>query len=258
VGSTLLSRLLGAHPQILSLREPAILRTLAETRGTLSADGFEARIGAFLKLWSRTFAKDQTALVKATSFVSELAADLMARPSAPRAIFMTVSPETYLATILGGPNSRLETKTLAQSRYTRLNHRITRQPVPPATLSEGEIIAMSWACEMSALNAAMADARERILLLDFEKFLAEPQSSLLAAFHHLGVDTSEAEIAAILSGPNMNRYSKEPEHAYDAKLRNDVLNIARAEHAGEIKRGLAWLENAGNGFAEIRGAMNMS
>ncbi|HEV2562792.1 MAG TPA: hypothetical protein VGT78_11690 [Rhizomicrobium sp.] len=256
VGSTLLSRLLGAHPRILSLREPAILRTLAEARSTWTGDNFEARMSAFLKLWSRTFSSEQRALVKATSFVSELAADLMARNYAPKAIFMTASPQTYLATILGGPNSRQESKILAESRLARLQRRLGRNISP--SLSEGEAIAMSWACEMSALNAAMTNARDRILLIDFDKFLAEPQSALQAAFSHFGIATTENEIATILSGPDMSRYSKAPEYAYDAKLRDDVLNQARTEYGGEIRRGMTWLESAAGEFAEIRGALNMS
>jgi len=255
VGSTLLSRLLGARPRILSLREPAILRTLAEARGTWTADNFEARMSAFLKLWSRTFAADQRALVKATSFVSELAADLMARSYAPKAIFITASPETYLATILGGPNSRQESKILAESRLARLQRRLGRN-ISPAQ-SEGETIAMSWACEMSALNAAMTNAHDRILLIDFDKFLAEPQPALQAAFRHFGIETTEEEIMAILSGPNMTRYAKAPEYAYDAKLRNDVLKQARTEHGGEIRRGMAWLENAGKTFPEIRAVLEL-
>jgi hypothetical protein len=250
VGSTLLSRLLGAHPRIFSLREPAILRSLAQARGSWTPDNFEARMSAFLKLWSRTFSADQHALVKATSFVSELAAELMARAYAPKAIFITASPQTYLATILGGPNSRQESKILTESRLARLQRRLGGS-ISPA-LSEGEAIAMSWACEMSALNAAMTNARGRILLMDFDKFLAEPQPALQAAFHHLGIAATEDEIAAILSGPDMTRYAKAPEYAYDAKLRNEVLNQARKEYGGEIKRGLAWLENAGKEIPEIR------
>lgn len=255
VGSTLLSRLLSAHPKILSLREPAILRTLTETRGTMTVENFEARISTFLKLWSRTFAENQRALLKATSFVSELAVELMARAYAPKAIFLFTSPEIYLATILGGPNSRQENQLLAQSRFTRLQRRLGANIPPPA--SEGETIAMSWACEVSALAAAMSGAHDRILLLDFEKFLAEPQSTLLAAFHHLGVAATENEAAAILSGPDIGRYSKAPEFEYDAKLRNDVLNQARAEHGGEIKRGLAWLENIAKEFPEVRAVLEL-
>ncbi len=230
VGSTLLSRLIGASPQSLPVREPLILRALAQ-----SPQDYDRRADVLLKLWSRSFAPNQRALIKATSFVSEIAAKILTRPSSPRAIFLTASAETYLATILGGPNSRQEAKMLAPGRLARLSARLGE--MPPAK-SEGEIIAMGWACEMTALEAAR---NERVLMLDADDFFARPETALRASFDHLGIEITDGEIAAIASGPDMRRYSKAPEHAYDTALRNEVLAAARAEHAGEIARGLAWL-----------------
>jgi biopolymer transport protein ExbB/TolQ len=48
----------------------------------------------------------------------------------------------------------------------------------------------------------------------------------------------------MLLSPLFTRYSKGPEHAYDANLRRRVLDQARAEHAQELARGLAWLDSA--------------
>jgi hypothetical protein len=71
----------------------------------------------------------------------------------------------------------------------------------------------------------------------------------------LKIDASAQEVAAILRGPHMGRYSKAPEHAYDAALRREVLNEARALHGAEIGRGLAWLNRATAQFAQVRSAM---
>src|SRR5436853_4326038 len=69
VGSTLLSRLLGQYPALFSLREPAILRNLADIHLVLgdaacpwSPAVFDARLGVCLRLWSRTFLTGQTAV----------------------------------------------------------------------------------------------------------------------------------------------------------------------------------------------------
>lgn len=265
VGSTLLSRLLGAHRSVFALREPQILRLFAqirsepETQARVWSDGdFDDRLNGCLKLLSRTFDSDQIALVKATSFVSELASTMLAGPSLPRAIMMFVPPESYLATILGGPNSRQETKVLTSSRLRRLNRRVGRDAWRLASLSEGEAIALGWACEMSALAEAAHSAGERVFRLDFDKFLDDPKSHLAAAFRHLDVEVTGSELRAILEGPEMQRYSKAPEHAYDTALRRSVLNEARATHAAEIARGLAWLEKAAAEFEPVREALNFA
>ena len=244
VGSTLLSRLLGAHPAMFSLREPQILRELAQD---------DARLSTFLKLWSRTFRPGQTALIKATSFVSEMAAELLSREAKPRALLMHVGAEAYLATILAGENAPAETRALAPSRLARLRARASGGWPEPRSI--GETIAMSWVCEATALAAAAEAAGERALWFDFERYLAEPREMLAKALAHFGGDPTEETVDAILAGPERAHYSKAPEHAYDAALRTDLLDEARDRHADEIARGLAWLKRASAEFPAIEDAM---
>ncbi len=253
VGSTLLSRLLGAHPGIFALREPAIFRTLAQIRAQGGWDDakFEAHLCAFLKLWSRVFRPGQRTLLKATSFVSELAPEILARASQPKAIFMCVPPGDFLASILGAENSPREAQIMAPSRAARLNKRLGAG-IRADTLSIGEMVAMGWACEMTALAAA---SPERVLWLNFERFLADPAAALVACFGHLGIGATPEQIKATVSGPDMRRYSKAQEFVYDAKLRADILAQARAQCGVEIKRGMDWLEKAAANFPAIGAAL---
>ena len=261
VGSTLLSRLIGSHPRVFSLREPALLRTFAQLNDQPAAkprlwgsNDFEVRLTGCLKLLSRTFELQQLPLVKATSFVSELAASLMSRASNPKAVMMYVSPESYMATILGGPNSRQEAKMLAPSRLRRLHRRIGADAWELASLTEGEILGMSWACETSALAQASISGGGRVFRVNFDEFLANPEPLLSALLRHIDIETTANEVRTIVQGPEMRRYSKAPEHDYDAALRRDVLNSARATHGAEIKRGLAWLDRAAEQHAAVRQA----
>jgi len=253
VGSTLLSRLLGAEGRLFALREPAILRTLARLKTdpapkgrALSDAEFDERLALFLKLWSRTFEPEQTALIKATSFASELAPRLLAHPSAPKALLLFVSPESYIATILAGSNAREEAKTLTEGRLKRLNRRVGREAWRLGALSEGEALAASWSAEMSALVEAKAAAGARAMPLDFDGFLANPDEHLAKTLRHFDCKTTPKKLAEILGGPLMQRYSKAPEHAYSPELRRELLDEARKTHAAEIAKGLAWLERAAN------------
>jgi hypothetical protein len=264
VGSTLLSRLIGAHPGAFALREPGILRTFAQIMsepagvpGNWSGEDIDRRLSSMLKLFSRTFDGGQLAVIKATSFVSELGEALLARASRPRAVLMYVSPESYIATILGGPNSREEAKILAPSRLRRLHKRVGREAWSAASLSEGESLALAWVCEMSGLAAAAGRAGERAVRVNFDEFLADP-SSLLGILRHFGIDANAAEVRTILDGPDMRRYSKAPEYAYDRALRVAVLNQARELHGHEIRRGLAWLDRAAERFALVRQAIALA
>jgi hypothetical protein len=262
VGSTLLSRLIGAHPCAFSLREPMLLRGFAQLKSeprrvpaAWRSDAFEARLTRALQLFSRTFEDRELSVVKATSFVSELSAALLSRASAPKAIMMYVSPESYIATILGGANSRQEAKVLTPGRLQRLHQRIGREAWRAEHLSEGETLALAWACEMSALAQAARTSAAR--LVDFDQFLINP-SSLLEILRHFDIDANAAEVQTILEGPDMRRYSKAPEYAYDTALRLEVLNQARALHGAEIRRGLNWLERAAAQFEPVRAALALT
>jgi hypothetical protein len=253
VGSTLLSRLVGAHPAAFSVREPMVLRTLAQL-----ALAPEPPLAGCLKLLSRTFEPRQLAVIKATSFVSELASSLVSRAAAPKAVVMFVSAESYFATILGGPNSRQEARMMAPSRLERLHRRIGQPAWQLASLSEGEVLGVSWACEMCALAHATKEAAGRTLPVDFDRFIGSPTTTLTTVLRHFDLEAASDTVAAILAGPDMRRYSKAPEHPYDAQLRRDVLNQARTVHRAEIGRGLAWLDRAAAQFDVIRDAQRLA
>jgi hypothetical protein len=247
VGSTLLSRVLGTHPAVFSLREPQALRVFAhaELEGrTWDAAALDGRLSTFLRLYSRIWAPPQRALIKATSLVGELAPRLLGMAPGSRAILLTVGPDSYLATILAGPNSRVELRTAAPGRLARLARRLGRAVSAAEQLSDGELAAASWACETAALEAAARAFPDRVLRIDFDAFLAEPARGLERALHLLHGRADPAEVARLAASPYFGRYSKAPEYAFGAEARTAVLDMARREFGAEIRRGLAWLEAA--------------
>ena len=239
VGSTLLSRLIGARERFFSLREPALLRTIAArsatTDGALSLD-------AVLALLGRTWRSNQRAVVKVTSFVSELAESMLAADHHPGAILVFAQPLAYLRGIFAGPNSRAETRQLTGTRMQRLTRRLGALEWRVDPRSEGECVAMSWLCEMTALRQAADRFESQVLWVDFDAFLSEPFAGLEAMFRALGEPPPAGEIELLLGSPLMRQYSKAPEYAYDAALRRAVLLSAEHEHLTEIRRGMYWLQ----------------
>jgi len=234
VGSTLLSRLIGAHAGCFALREPALLRALA------AAPAAAPPLEVVLALFGRAWRPGQVAVVKATSFVSEIADAILTSSGAPRALFVYAAPLAYVRGILAGANSRAETRALAPARLQRLVRRLHGAQCDPR--SEGELVAMSWLCEMLTLEQAASRHPEGILWVDFDRFLQAPLAGLAAVFGALGATVPQQELEALVAGPIMRQYSKAPEHAYDAALRREVLAGADWEHGAEIQRAMAWLE----------------
>jgi hypothetical protein len=95
----------------------------------------------------------------------------------------------------------------------------------------------------------------RAVGLDFDAFLAAPEAHLSRALRHFDLAVDARMLGRIVSSPDMRRYSKAPEYAYDAGLRRDVLTAAGNAHGAEIRRGLAWLERAARRCGPIRDAL---
>ena len=265
VGSTLLSRLLGEHPAVFSLREPTPLRTLAAVEidldspeSLMSPERFEARLGELIGLLSRTWRPGQKALVKATSTVSALAPRLLGADPQARALMMYSAPEAFLAWMFGARNSIQDLRMTAQLRMRRLHRAIGAQPYRLYDLSPGEFVAMSWAAEMASLATAAAGREARVLTVDFERFLDAPEAALARAFAFLGAQISPAEVEALARSPIMSRYSKAPEHAYDASLRREILDLGRTAQAAEIRKGLVWLEAAAKTHPAVARAVELA
>jgi hypothetical protein len=249
VGSTLISRLLGELDGVFALREPQILRNFADlaalhgqSHAPWSPERFDTRLETAIGWLSRTFAPEDRTLIKATSFVSKIATPMLGADR--KALFLSISPQRYIETILAGDNSRQELAMLASSRLHRLHKRIGSEDWALWELSESVRAAMSWLCEMMALDsAARAAPTGHVHWLDFDDFLQDPAAKLADIAGFFGVEASEEALSAITNGPLMTQYSKAPEHGYSPDLREKLLAEARATHQEGIAEGLTWLKD---------------
>jgi hypothetical protein len=234
VGSTLVARLLGELPGVLSVREPRFLRDLT----MVPVEQRHPMTGAAQALFSRTFAPDEVALVKTTSFVSEIAAELV--PPGERALFMYANPRNYVASILAGENSVKELRMLREIRAQRSVSRV--RGLDQQQRSDAHLAAAAWACEMTALEAAAEAMSDRkIDWADFYRMLTDMEAALSRAAGHVGFKASSEEIRAIACGPLMTRYSKALEYDYSAQLRRDLIAEAETHFRSEIDDALAML-----------------
>ncbi len=233
VGSTLVSRLLGEIDGVLGLREPRLLRDLALSPLPIR----DAYIGPVTKLMSRTFAGDEFACVKATSYASEIAPALV--PPGERVLLMYAQPLNYVASILAGENSLKELHALADYRRQRLDGRGITFPEPR---NDAERATIAWACEMTSLEAAArAMADRRILWVDFDAMLGAMTTELGRVAAFFGFAAKPDRLRAIVGGPLMQRYSKALEYDYSPALRNDLIAQEIRLQGREIDAALAML-----------------
>ncbi|HKU91957.1 MAG TPA: hypothetical protein VJP82_01260 [Sphingomicrobium sp.] len=236
VGSTLLSRLLGEVPNVLSIREPRFLRDVMPTSPSIRAKFLPTA----QLLFSRTFAANEVAIVKTTSFVSEIASELV--PVGGRALFMYVGANSFIPKMLAGENSKPELSYRAADRTLRLEK---RGIVLPEARGDADLAAAAWACEMTSLEAAADVMPDRqIGWIDFDRMLADVLATLTSSAELLGFEATPEQLEAIAHGPLLGRYSKALEHEYSPGLRRHIIHQAKVRHEREIHGALAMLHAA--------------
>ena len=243
VGSTLIARLLGELQSVLSVREPRALRDLTFFPANVRRDF----VPPVRVLMSRTFADDQAAIVKATSFVSEIAAELTA---GVRALYLYATPQAYISGILAGENSRTELAGLAETRRVRLASRGIDFPKPR---NEAGAAASAWACEMTALETTDEGS---CLWADFDVVLGDLEESLRKFANHLEVAATDGQLREIANGPLTRRYSKATEYEYTPQLRQELLAEANKRHRADIESALAMLTGAAETAPLLRKALD--
>lgn len=235
-GSTLLSRLVAAATGSTALREPLVLRALAwdaAEGANAYLDGPERR--ARVELFGRLCCRGAPAVIKATSMATALAADVTGAR-----VLLYQRPEIHLALILSGPSSLVDLKGFAPMRRKRLVN-LGIETAPLARMRPGEIAAAAWLCEMATV-ASLPEGSAAAF--DFDAFLAAPAPALQGVCRALGLDTDAAACEQAVTGPDMQRYSKAPEHPYNPGMRREAVDEGRRLYGDEIAAGLAWLEQA--------------
>ncbi len=265
VGSTLVSRLLDETGQVLSLREPLPLRTLAEAHDALrepeslvGPPHFDLLLNTVTRLWSRGYATTRCVVVKATSSAGRLAPVVLERFPGARAIYLNLRAETALATLLAGPNSAIDLRGHAAERLKRLGARIDADVAPLHTLSPGELAAMSWLTESLTRRDVLERFANRVLAVDFDDFLGNVAEAMQGILAHLDLPADAAQLARIAASPVLTRYSKAPEHEYGSAIRAGILAEARHDHRAEIGGGLLWLERLAKSEPAVARVLDMN
>jgi hypothetical protein len=258
VGSTLLSRLLDETGIVLPLREPLLLRAMADAGESLGRPESllsEAQFGALLdmaqRLWSRGYASTRAVVVKATSSAGRLAPELLARSPDSKAVYLGLAAEPYLATLLGGANSATDLRGHGPGRMRRLLAGRSLAVQPLHALSVGELAALGWLAESLSRRDALAAHGSRVLALDFDAFLADVPGQLAGVAGHFGLAVDAATLARAAASPVLGRYSKAPQLPFPAGERAARLAESRRSNRDEIARGLAWLDRLGAEDAAI-------
>ncbi len=247
-GSTLLSRLLDAWPDVHGLREPLPLRALADAWPTLDAPTSRLSpsqahdtLHALWACWSQALPPHRRSVVKATSSCNGLVAPLLSRHAGVRAVLLDMPLRPYLATLLKSPASVLDAANAAGERLLHLQATGRADGVALHQLDLPQQCAMGWWSEQLRYESLAKDEHAaRVLRMDFDALLSDPRDAMLRVADHFELDRTR--IDDVLASPAWGRYSKAQSHGYGRDDREHDLALSMQRHAREIDEAQAWLE----------------
>jgi hypothetical protein len=251
VGSTLLSRLLGCKNDVLSLREPLLLRWLSlfksdlgKAESRIDASTYQAFLATSLGLISRPLGTVDQVVVKATSFTNNIAHDILTIQPKARAIGIYSRLDAFAATILKGGGGWNDILELSPIRLKRLHDMIEDEPWRLSQLSAGEIVAMSWLSEMATLHRVAVGVGERFAWLDFDAYLVEPDMNFKIMCHNLELNWAEEDHVIAEASGLRGQYSKDSNVSFGSETRQAQISAILERRATEVARARAWVDRA--------------
>ena len=249
VGSTLVSRLLDAIDGVFALREPFMLRQIADAHDVvtspesfLSPQALDKILDVSLRLWARGFAGTRTVIVKATSSAGRLAPVILQKSARSRALCLNVGIETYIATLLASPGTLGDLRGHAQERIRRLRFLGVTLQTPLYLMSPGQLAAMGWLVESWGQHLTLAAAPERVVAADFDQLLGNMRDVLRQVLRNFELPHDDQTLALLERSPALTRDSKAPQHDYSPQVRAQKLADSRARNSAEIRNGVKMIE----------------
>jgi len=252
-GSTLLSRALATKPNILPLREPLTFRVLGDSlrqiempTNFISKQEWIRLKTSVLECHSRQFRSTQLPMIKLTSTCNNLIEPLLLNHADRRGLFMFVSLECYLATMLNDSEDGariLDGRWQAPAAIEDWINLVGLDPPRFTDLSHEELLAIAWLMNMQRfLEAAKKLSADQFCFLNFDEFLESPEVHLENICRFFGVEKEISKIHAQYS-EIASRYSKSPNKEYKKSSRRTLIEKAHKKNTEQIRSAMIWVEN---------------
>ncbi len=247
-GSTLVSRLLGALPNNLQKREPLAWMTCGyyarEMDKLITRRALRAMFEGSSRALARCYAPTERVVVKSTSLAAPLLPMFLAREPSQRAVLLTLAAEDWIAMRLADGSDRTEFERNARIWSFDLRLAVARQAPELRfdTLTFPQKVAVSWVAPMLWFSIARQTDPMRVKLFSATDLLASPSVGLASLATFLGLGADADQIDAVVKGPLLGSYSKDPQLPYDPIERAARLADARSKHSSEVAEAMQLVE----------------
>lgn len=234
-GSTLLAKAFHDRERRIALREPLVLRRLADAHH--QGQAVDAALADLARRVVHPWSNGADVLLKPTHVALPIAAALLdALPQSP-VLALTSALEDFLLSNLRKPaetQARTGELVARQARGNLLDLRTLSLPREPDFL---DIVALQWSLQRQWLAAVQRRFPGRMRVVDAASLYARPVATVVAGSAWLGDPVDEAAAAARLQ-PLLGVHAKAPHLAYDAATRESHNAIVRDAYGPALRAAL--------------------
>ena len=253
VCSTLLARCLALSNGFFSLKEPHILRCLADIKAgnqppysTAGQAGWGRFVNTQLRLLAKEYSHGDRVVVKATNLANNLITDVLAFTDA-RLIYMHGSLSDFMISNLKKPAAtrvKIRDLLLRMAAYGDLLQRFPQFRDIDA-MNFLQHCALLWLVSNDHLLAQLKpDARDRVRAVHQDEFLSATRETLERASRWFGHAPTPKELERMTAPGTLDRHAKDPNQPYDRSMREAENAAVRKEHAAALDRTAEWVRPA--------------
>jgi hypothetical protein len=260
VCSTLLARCLGQSGAFFSLKEPWILRRLADVKRspglTIPDPQWKQIFTAHLALLARNYRSGKSPVIKATNVANNLIGDVFRYLPDRGVLYLYSDLRSFLV-------SNLKKTKDTQSKMPDLANSFIKdedfarrfpQYCDLRRLSFLQICALIWLVSLYNFRTSVERSRSsKARTLDMHKFLQWPADTVSALSTFFGHSPGESELAAMVGPSVMNSNAKDPRQAYGTEARRIEAEQVIALHRRDIEQAFTWAKPIEEELALLEG-----
>lgn len=249
VCSTLLARSLNEIPAFFSLKEPWILRRLADIKrqhaGTIPAEHWKLIVSAYVDLLAKHYKSGDRLVIKATNVANNLLWDVFYYWPERPVLYMHSDVRAFLVTNLKKNRETQQKMPLLLGDFVKDSDIRSKWGAIeiPRNRSLLQTCALIWVANIHTLKcAAEKHAPARLKSLDMDTFLKQPKATMRAVSRHFGHEPSEHDMLRMTAKDIMGRNAKDQNVRFDSATKAGEDQRVLDARREEIDAVVAWID----------------
>jgi hypothetical protein len=248
VCSTLLARCLNQIDAFFSLKEPWILRRLADTKRAkglrVPSNQWKQMFTTYVMLLAKNYRAGRAPVIKVTNVANNLLADVLKFLPDHKALYLYSDLESFLISNLKKPeDTKRKMPDLAKGfindegfarrfpRYTDINQ-----------LSFLQLCALIWAVNLFNFRSNVEKRPgHAIRTLEMGSFLEKPEDTLKILSGFFGHHPDSNDMARMMSPSVLETNAKQQHQRFNKQAREIEANRIMSSHHQEVEHALGWI-----------------